>query len=155
VEGLRKEYNTRSAGKFMAADGIDLQIDKGGMTALLGPSGSGGHACAGQQWPVCLLDLSNLCICFFFCVLTYFVCACRAGKTTLLRLIAGLEEPTAGRIFFDGAPAQPPMHVCAFKLVYVLCCSLRALGSCHVAPASYHAMWAYKCGTICPVLARH
>ena len=25
-----------------------------------------------------------------------------AGKTTLLRLIAGLEEPSAGSIFFDG-----------------------------------------------------
>ena len=41
VEGLRKEYNTRSGGRFTAADGIDLQIQRGGMTALLGPSGSG------------------------------------------------------------------------------------------------------------------
>ena len=43
VEGLRKEYNTRSGGRFTAADGIDLAIQRGGMTALLGPSGSGSH----------------------------------------------------------------------------------------------------------------
>lgn len=35
-----------------------------------------------------------------------------AGKTTLLRLIAGLEDATAGKVFFEGAPhpcqlAQP------------------------------------------------
>ena len=41
VEGLRKEYNTRSSGRFVAADNIDLQIPSGQMTALLGPSGSG------------------------------------------------------------------------------------------------------------------
>ena len=27
---------------------------------------------------------------------------CPAGKTTLLRLLAGLEEPTAGQVLFDG-----------------------------------------------------
>lgn len=30
-------------------------------------------------------------------------CFFDAGKTTLLRLVSGLEEPTSGRIFFDGA----------------------------------------------------
>ncbi len=44
VEGVRKEYNTRSGGRFTAADGVDLQIQRGGMTALLGPSGSGEQA---------------------------------------------------------------------------------------------------------------
>ena len=34
------------------------------------------------------------------------------GKTTLLRLVAGFEEPTAGRILLDGAPIEhrPPNH---------------------------------------------
>src|SRR3990172_2175819 len=34
------------------------------------------------------------------------------GKTTTLRMVAGLERPTAGRIVFDGSPfvSVPDMH---------------------------------------------
>lgn len=38
--GVRKEYKTRG-GTYIGADGIDLEIQAGKMTALLGPSGSG------------------------------------------------------------------------------------------------------------------
>lgn len=40
VVGVRKEYKTRG-GVYIGADGIDLEIQAGKMTALLGPSGSG------------------------------------------------------------------------------------------------------------------
>ncbi|BDA46375.1 Sulfate/thiosulfate import ATP-binding protein CysA [Coccomyxa sp. Obi] len=40
VVGVRKEYKTKG-GVYIGADGIDLDIQAGKMTALLGPSGSG------------------------------------------------------------------------------------------------------------------
>lgn len=33
-----------------------------------------------------------------------------AGKTTLLRLIAGLEESNAGSVLFGGKPSSRPTH---------------------------------------------
>ncbi len=38
-----------------------------------------------------------------------------AGKTTLLRLIAGLEEPSDGSIFFDGETRPIAHPFCAPK----------------------------------------
>lgn len=40
VVGVRKEYKTKG-GIYIGADGINLEIQAGKMTALLGPSGSG------------------------------------------------------------------------------------------------------------------
>ena len=104
---MSKVYTTRK-GSFLAADDISLDIPAGKMTALLGPSGSGTHhhkllesitvhskdtsCCALDPKFVTLLAPSEL---------------HHAGKTTLLRLIAGLEEPSAGSIFFDGKLYRP------------------------------------------------
>ena len=59
LEGLKKSY-----GAVAAVDGIDLEIRRGELFALLGASG--------------------------------------CGKTTLLRLLAGFEQPDAGRVLIDG-----------------------------------------------------
>lgn len=141
---MRKEFTTRSAGKFMAADGIDLQIDKGGMTALLGPSGSGGHASARNR-EAAESEGGFLSICSgcwgWQPILRQRPCC--AGKTTLLRLIAGLEEPTAGRIFFDGAKLGPPMS--AFTTCDAPLRSVRPrLLACHT-QGTQRAMWAQAC----------
>ena len=75
-------------GDFVALDDIDLSVDRGRLTALLGPSGG--------------------------------------GKSTLLRIIGGLETPDAGRVHIDGRettrlPAQQRnigfvfQHYAAFK----------------------------------------
>src|ERR1700730_17588473 len=59
IEGLAKRF-----GAVTAVDGVDLEIARGELFALLGGSG--------------------------------------CGKTTLLRLLAGLETPDSGRILIDG-----------------------------------------------------
>ncbi len=62
VDGVVKRF-----GAFTALDGVDLQVDSGRLTALLGPSGG--------------------------------------GKSTLLRIIGGLDEPDSGSVHIDGSEA--------------------------------------------------
>jgi sulfate transport system ATP-binding protein len=62
VSGINKNF-----GDFVALDNVDLEVPRGGLTALLGPSGG--------------------------------------GKSTLLRIIAGLEFPDSGEIEIEGKPA--------------------------------------------------
>jgi NitT/TauT family transport system ATP-binding protein len=37
------------------------------------------------------------------------------GKSTLLQIVAGLERPTAGRVTFEGAPADAPLTAMVFQ----------------------------------------
>ena len=60
---------TKRFGDFVALDDVSIEVPDGGLTALLGPSGT--------------------------------------GKSTLLRVIAGLEEPDAGRVLIS-ARTRPP-----------------------------------------------
>ena len=62
VSGINKNF-----GDFVAVDDVNLEVPRGGLTALLGPSGG--------------------------------------GKSTLLRIIAGLEFPDSGEIKIEGKPA--------------------------------------------------
>jgi sulfate transport system ATP-binding protein len=62
VSGINKNF-----GDFVALDDINLEVPRGGLTALLGPSGG--------------------------------------GKSTLLRIIAGLEFPDSGEIQIEGKSA--------------------------------------------------
>src|SRR5438477_12058360 len=55
---------SKSFGGFHALDGVSASVERGKLTALLGPSGG--------------------------------------GKSTLLRIVAGLEEPDRGRVYIDG-----------------------------------------------------
>ena len=65
ARGLTKRFPTR-AGELAVLDGLELELKRGEMAAVVGHSG--------------------------------------VGKTTLLYLLAGLDHPTAGEVFFDGEP---------------------------------------------------
>jgi sulfate transport system ATP-binding protein len=69
VRGIGKQF-----GDFVALEDVDLSVQSGALTALLGPSGG--------------------------------------GKSTLLRIIAGLEKPDTGSVEIDGADATrlAPRH---------------------------------------------
>src|SRR5579862_172717 len=41
VEGLRKEFRQRKAGRVRAADDLNLSVPAGGVIGFLGPNGSG------------------------------------------------------------------------------------------------------------------
>jgi sulfate transport system ATP-binding protein len=62
VRGINKNF-----GDFVALDDVNLEVPRGGLTALLGPSGG--------------------------------------GKSTLLRIIAGLEFPDSGEVEIEGKQA--------------------------------------------------
>ena len=61
--GIKRVFG-KGSGAVTALNGIDLEIGRGKIVALIGRSGS--------------------------------------GKTTLLNLLSALDEPTEGRVFFDG-----------------------------------------------------
>ena len=65
ARGLSKRFPTR-AGELAVLDGLELELRRGEMAAVVGHSG--------------------------------------VGKTTLLYLLAGLDQPTAGEVFFNGEP---------------------------------------------------
>jgi sulfate transport system ATP-binding protein len=69
VRGISKQF-----GDFVALDNVDLTVQSGALTALLGPSGG--------------------------------------GKSTLLRIIAGLEKPDSGSVEIEGQDATKlaPRH---------------------------------------------
>ena len=76
IEGL-----TRRFGTVVAVDGIDLEVARGELFALLGGSG--------------------------------------CGKTTLLRMLAGLEIPDAGRILIDGQDmTSTPAHLRPVNMMF-------------------------------------
>ena len=64
LKDICKRYADAKPGEPDAVSHVDLEIKKGELIALLGPSGG--------------------------------------GKTTLLRMIAGLDQPTSGEIYIDG-----------------------------------------------------
>src|SRR4029450_7444157 len=69
-----------------AVDGIDLEVPGGEFFAVLGRAGCAAASSAVLGPPGC-------------------------GKTTTLRLVAGFEQPTEGRILLDGVDmARTPPH---------------------------------------------
>jgi NitT/TauT family transport system ATP-binding protein len=71
LRGLDKSFTEEKSGKVLEVlEGIDLDIEPGTFTCLVGPTG--------------------------------------CGKTTLLRLMGGLELPTAGEVLFEGEPITGP-----------------------------------------------
>src|SRR5262245_12003060 len=66
---IKIENVTKSFGRVVAVDNVNLEIREGEFFALLGPSG--------------------------------------CGKTTLLRMLAGFETPSEGRILIDGKDIAP------------------------------------------------
>src|SRR3954447_19646046 len=72
--GIEVRSIGKKFGDFVALDNVDLTVQTGALTALLGPSGG--------------------------------------GKSTLLRIIAGLEKPDTGTVEIDGADATKlaPRH---------------------------------------------
>jgi putrescine transport system ATP-binding protein len=76
IEGLTKRF-----GAVVAVDGVDLDVTRGELFALLGGSG--------------------------------------CGKTTLLRMLAGLETPDAGRILIDGQDMTwTPAHLRPVNMMF-------------------------------------
>jgi sulfate transport system ATP-binding protein len=67
VGGIAALGITKRFGDFVALDNVDLNVESGRLTALLGPSGG--------------------------------------GKSTLLRIIGGLEDPDSGTVHIDGVEA--------------------------------------------------
>jgi sulfate transport system ATP-binding protein len=65
--GIAASGITKRFGSFVALDNVDLNVESGRLTALLGPSGG--------------------------------------GKSTLLRIIGGLEDPDSGTVHIDGTEA--------------------------------------------------
>ena len=65
--GIAAHSISKRFGSFVALDDVDLDVETGQLTALLGPSGG--------------------------------------GKSTLLRIIGGLEDPDAGSVHIDGVEA--------------------------------------------------
>ncbi|HEY7045911.1 MAG TPA: TOBE-like domain-containing protein [Jatrophihabitantaceae bacterium] len=65
--GIKAVGISKRFGDFVALDDVDLDVDTGRLTALLGPSGG--------------------------------------GKSTLLRIIGGLEDPDEGTVHIDGVEA--------------------------------------------------
>jgi len=65
--GIQARHIIKRFGNFLALDGVDLDVESGQLTALLGPSGG--------------------------------------GKSTLLRIIGGLEQADSGSVVIDGTEA--------------------------------------------------
>lgn len=64
ISGLSVDFEIPNEGRIRALDGIDLDLEPGSLTCILGPTG--------------------------------------CGKTTLLRTVAGLQEPSAGSVTRGG-----------------------------------------------------
>jgi sulfonate transport system ATP-binding protein len=71
IRSLNKKFIEQKTGRELEVlDGLDLAIEPGCLTCVVGPTG--------------------------------------CGKTTLLRVIGGLEKPTSGQVLLDGRPVAGP-----------------------------------------------